>query len=56
MMLVVNFEFVKDKYDAGLWTKEQVQGAVKMNKITADEYKTITGDDYAIDVASTPTA
>ncbi|ERM23984.1 TPA: XkdX family protein, partial [Clostridioides difficile] len=30
----------------GNWTKEQVKTAVEKNKITASEYKEITGEDY----------
>ncbi|WP_032546641.1 XkdX family protein, partial [Clostridioides difficile] len=30
------------------WTKEQVKTAVEKNKITASEYKEITGEDYIV--------
>jgi len=47
-MLVIDFAFVQGKYTDGYWTKEQVAGAVKMKKITAEEYQTITGDVYVV--------
>lgn len=41
---------MKDKitkwYNFGLWTKEMVANAVEKGKITADDYKEITGEDY----------
>jgi uncharacterized XkdX family phage protein len=40
------FELIKGYYDRGLWTKEQVAIAVQKGKITASDYKTITGLDY----------
>ncbi|MPN42765.1 hypothetical protein SDC9_190323 [bioreactor metagenome] len=42
-----NFQKVKDYYDKGLWTKSQVSRAVG-KRITAEEYKEITGDDYRV--------
>lgn len=41
-----NFEKVKDYYERGLWSKPRVH-AVVGKWITADEYKEITGEDYA---------
>ncbi|WP_044293618.1 XkdX family protein, partial [Clostridioides difficile] len=35
-------------YNNGNWTKEQVKTAVEKNKITASEYKEITGEDYIV--------
>ncbi|HGT1684116.1 TPA: XkdX family protein, partial [Clostridioides difficile] len=35
-------------YKNGNWTKEQVKTAVEKNKITASEYKEITGEDYIV--------
>ncbi|UTI44443.1 XkdX family protein [Niallia sp. RD1] len=29
------------------WTKEQVAAAVELKKITKEQYKEITGDEYA---------
>ncbi|NLZ90488.1 MAG: XkdX family protein [Clostridiales bacterium] len=40
------YERIKRFYGAGLWTKEMVKDAVRCNKITAAEYKNITGEDY----------
>ena len=37
---------VKKNYDRGLWCKAQVKVCVKKGVITAEEYKTITGEDY----------
>lgn len=42
------YEKIKSYYDRGLWTKEQVKKAVEMNKITQEQYKEITGEDYII--------
>lgn len=41
-----NFERVKKWYTLGKWTKEAVKNAVIKKWITADEYKTIVGEDY----------
>lgn len=40
---------IKDWYDAGYWTKTMVKNAVVKEKITVDEYKDITGEDYVTD-------
>lgn len=40
------FEKIKYYYDNGLWTKSKVRDAVVKGKITAEEYKLITGEDY----------
>jgi len=40
------FKTVKDFYDAGLYTKEQVAVFVVKNKLTAAQYEEITGDAY----------
>ena len=37
---------IKGWYDASYWTKCMVKNAVVKEKITADEYKEITGEDY----------
>ena len=44
--LLPNWPTIKGFYDKGLWTIEQVHIAVEKGKITAEEYKTITGQDY----------
>lgn len=40
------FEKIKKYYDAGLWTEKMVSNAVAKKKITAEQYKEITGTDY----------
>lgn len=40
------FERIKNYYDKGLWTKEQVKVSVEMNKITQEQYKKIIGERY----------
>lgn len=49
---------IKRMYDRSLWTKKMVGDAVYAQKITAEQYTTITGEEYvAPEVApfSTPT-
>ena len=42
-----NFEKIKNYYDTGLWTKEQVYNVVgKKQGITPEEYEEITGEPY----------
>ncbi len=40
------FTTIKGFYDKGLWSIEQVKMAVEKSKISSDEYKTITNQDY----------
>lgn len=40
------YKKIKEWYEAGYWTTGMVKNAVVKEKITADEYKTITGDEY----------
>ena len=40
------FKIVKRYYDKGIYTKENVAMFVSAGKITADQYKEITGEDY----------
>ena len=40
------FEKIKYYYDNGLWSNRKVRDAVVKGKITAEEYKLITGEDY----------
>ena len=42
-------EKIKVWYEAGWWTNGMVKNAVVKEKITADEYKKITGEDYVAD-------
>lgn len=37
---------IKSFYDRKLWSIEQVKIAVEKEKITSEQYKTITGQDY----------
>ena len=43
------YKKIKGWYEAGWWTKWMVKNAVVKEKITEDEYKDITGEDYVID-------
>lgn len=43
---MLTFEKIKFYYDKGFWTKKMVGDAVKMGKVTAEEYKIITNEDY----------
>jgi len=40
------FDRVKRFYDRGLWTKGMVADAVVTARITSEQYKEITGEDY----------
>lgn len=40
------FKIVKRYYDKGIYTKENVATFVRAGKITAEQYKEITGDTY----------
>lgn len=43
-----NYLKIKRNYDRGLWDKERVYNTVGIpDGITPEEYKQITGDDYA---------
>lgn len=48
MMIFPDFDSIKSWYDTTpkLWTKDMVGEAVECNKITADQYKEIIGEDY----------
>lgn len=41
------FLTAKRYYDMGFYTKEQVKVFVAAGKITAEQYKEITGEDYS---------
>jgi len=45
---MLTFEKIKLYYDAGYWTKDMVKKAVVKGKITAEQYKEITGEDYVV--------
>lgn len=40
------FRKIKKYYEDGLWNKEMVRNAVRKGKITAEQYKDITGEEY----------
>ena len=42
------YKIVKRYYDRGIYTNEDVAVFVKAGKLTADEYKEITGEEYAV--------
>ncbi|MEJ6349020.1 XkdX family protein [Holzapfeliella sp. He02] len=44
-----NFKAIKGFYDRNLWTVDMVKVAVEKDYLTADEFKTITGQDYTTD-------
>ena len=44
---MMSFEKVKFNYDAGLWSKPMVKMAVKKGVITKEQYREITGEEYA---------
>ena len=43
----MTYEIIKKNYDRGLWNIQMVKVAVKKNVITAQQFKEITGQDYA---------
>lgn len=43
----VKFEMIKGFYFQGLWSETKVRNAVMKAWITAEEFKEITGEDYA---------
>lgn len=43
----MTFETIKRNYDKKLWNKQMVKMAVKKGVITKEQYKEITGEDYA---------
>lgn len=42
------FEKIKRYYDKGLYTIDQVKVFVQVGKITEEEFRMITGEDYII--------
>lgn len=43
----MTYEIIKKNYDRGLWNVQMVKVAVKKNVITPEQFKEITGEDYA---------
>lgn len=46
MELTITFEEIKEGYEWDIWKKEDVREAVEKGKITEEEYKEITSEDY----------
>lgn len=42
------FTRIKQFYDKGLWTKQQIYNVVAVGAITAEQYFEITGEIYVI--------
>lgn len=42
------FAIVKRYYDKGIYSKDDVKVFVRVGKLTPEQYKEITGDEYAI--------
>lgn len=40
------YERIRNYYVQGLWTKGMVRNAVSKGRITQEQYKSITGEDY----------
>ena len=43
----MNFETIKKNYDRGLWNAAMVKMAVRKGVITREQYREITGKEYA---------
>lgn len=43
----MTYEIIKKNYNRGLWNIQMVKVAVKKNVITPEQFKEITGEDYA---------
>ena len=43
----MNFQTIKRNYDRGLWSAAMVKMAVRKGVITREQYKEITGREYA---------
>lgn len=43
----MTFETIKRNYERKLWNKQMVKMAVRKGIITKEQYKEITGEDYA---------
>lgn len=44
----MNFKMIKSNFDKGLWSLAMVKVAVKKGVITKEQFKEITGEEYAI--------
>ena len=45
-MSISNYEMAKRNYDRGLWTDGMLRKLTEKGKLTPEEYKQITGNDY----------
>lgn len=43
---MTNFDLAKKNYERGLWSMEMLATLVKKGKLTAEQYKEITGADF----------
>lgn len=43
----MNYETIKKNFERGLWNAAMVKTAVRKGVITKEQYKEITGKDYA---------
>lgn len=43
---MTNFNLAKKNYERGLWSMEMLSTLVKKGKLTAEQYKEITGADF----------
>ena len=43
----MNYETITRNFQRGLWNKVMVKTAVRKGVITAEQYREITGEDYA---------
>lgn len=43
----MDFNGIKSKYEKKLWSKSMVKTAVRKGVITKEQYKEITGEEYA---------
>lgn len=46
MSLTITFDEIKEYFEMELWTNENVKLAVEKGKITEEEYRMITNEDY----------
>lgn len=44
--MIVDICMIKQYYDDGLWNENQIRALVDISRISADDFKTITGKNY----------
>ncbi|TLQ02801.1 XkdX family protein [Pediococcus stilesii] len=47
-----DFNSIKQWFEMNLWTKSMVGDGVVCKKITAEQYKVITGEDYQVQASN----